>query len=122
MAALHAELRLAKERNDKARVAELETLGPARQQLMHQQVFGNGSILNLAPALRERLEAAARNERVSLVVSQWEIAWSDSAVERVDLTDALVESLGPDAKVRGWLSDMKSKDPLPLAEALAIRD
>ncbi len=120
--ALFAELRSAKERNDRARIGELEALGPAQQQLMHQQVFSNGSILNLTAALSDRLAAVAKDAGVSLIVSKWEIAWHDPSVEYVDVTDALVDLMKPDAKARGWIAEMKSKDPLPLAEALAIRD
>jgi hypothetical protein len=122
LGALHAALREAKARKDAARLKELEALGPARQQLMHQQVFSNGSILNLAPALRPRIEAAAKAAGVSLAISQWEVAWSDPSIERVDLTGAIVDSIAPDAKARRWIADMKTKDPLPLADALAIKD
>lgn len=122
LGSLHAAFSDAKKRNDAARIKELEALGPARQQLMHQQVFSNGSILNLAPALRPRIEAAAKAAGVSIVVSRWEIAWSDPHIEQVDLTDAIVDAIAPDAKARRWIADMKGKDPLPLAEALAIKD
>lgn len=122
LASLHAALRDAKARNDAARITELEALGPARQQLMHQQVFSNGSILNLAPALASRIEAAAKAAGAPIAVSRWEVAWSDPSIERVDLTDAIVNAIAPDAKALRWIADMKTKDPLPLAEALAIRD
>jgi Skp family chaperone for outer membrane proteins len=119
---LHEELRHAKERRDTERVKEIEALGPARQQLMHQQVFSNGSISNFLPALATTLETVAKEKGVAVIVSKWEIAWKDPAFEYVDVTDALIAAMKPDAKVQRWLADMKSKEPLPLAEALAIRD
>ncbi|HEU5162942.1 MAG TPA: hypothetical protein VFV54_07345 [Thermoanaerobaculia bacterium] len=107
---------------DQKRAAELEALGAARQQLMHQQVFSNGSILNLNGALRGAFESVAKETGVALIVSKWEVAWRDPAVEYLDVTDALVDRLQPDANVRGMMSSVKAQEPLPLAEALAIRD
>ncbi len=122
LGALHAALREAKARKNAARITELEALGPARQQLMHQQVFSNGSILNLLPALGQRIEAAAKAAGVAVAVSRWEVAWNDASIERVDLTAAIVDAIAPDAKARRWIADMKTKEPLPLVDALAIRD
>jgi hypothetical protein len=88
----------------------------ALQELQHYQVFSNASIPNVMEKLSGVLPAVAKDAGVSVIVSKWELAIRGDDVEYVDVTDALVKTLHPDAKVQKWIADMKTKDPVPLLQ------
>jgi hypothetical protein len=115
---LMAQLKAAKAANDTAKIAELEFRGPALQSLMHYQVFSNASIPNVMEKLSPDLPKIAADARVSLIVSKWEIAYQDANLEYVDVTDALVARFNPNERVRKWIAEGRTKNPVPLLEAV----
>jgi hypothetical protein len=115
---LMAQLKAAKAANDTSRIAELEFRGPALQSLMHYQVFSNASIPNVMEKLAPELPTIAADVRVSLIVSKWEIVFRDPGIEYVDVTDALVGRFNPNERVRKWVAEGRTKDPVPLLEAV----
>ncbi len=115
---LMGQLKSAKAANDTAKVADLEFRGPALQNLMHYQVFSNASIPNVMDKLAPELPKIAAESRVSIIVSKWEVAFHDPAVEYVDVTDALVRAFKPSEKVQKWVEEGKTKAPIPLLEAV----
>lgn len=118
MQQLMSDLQAAKAANDTKRVAELEFQGPALQSLMHYQVFSNASIPNILATLTDVLPKVAAEAKVSAIVSKWDVAYRGSEVEYVDVTDALVRPFNPSDKVRQWIADGKTKEPMPLLEAV----
>jgi hypothetical protein len=115
---LMAQLKAAKAANDTAKIAELEFRGPALQNLMHYQVFSNASIPNVMEKLAPELPKIAADAHVSLIVSKWDVVFHDPNVEYVDVTDALVARFNPNERVRKWVAEGKTKDPIPLLEAV----
>lgn len=115
---LMRQLQAAKAANDTAKVADLEFRGPALQTLTHYQVFSNASIPNVMEKLAPDLPTIAAEARVALIVSKWEVAFHDPAIEYVDVTDALVARFKPDERVQKWIADGKTKNPIPLLEAV----
>ena len=95
-----------------------EYQGPAVQSLMHYQVFSNASIPNIVDKLGSVLPTVAADARVSMIVSKWDVAFKDASVEYVDVTDALVQALKPDAKVVQWAASLKPQPPMPLLHAV----
>jgi len=122
MQALRADIEKAKAANDEKRVKELEAQGPARQMLMHLQVFSNGSIGNVTAVIADRLPAIAAAAGVSAIVSEFELAYAGTAVERVDVTAQVAALFNPDAAAKKMIDSMKGQKPIGLAEALAIKD
>lgn len=118
MQQLMSQMQAAKTANDTSKIAELEFQGPALQNLMHYQVFSNASIPNVVANLREELPRIAEEAQVSLIVSKWDVAYRRSDVDYVDVTDALVRRFNPSEKVQRWLADSKTKEPIPLLEAV----
>lgn len=115
---LMSDMEAAKKAENTARVAELEFQGPALQSLMHYQVFSNASIPNITAKLQDDLARIAREQRVGVIVSKWDVAYRDPDVEYVDVTDALVERFHPDEKILKWMADGKTRQPIPLLEAV----
>jgi hypothetical protein len=122
MQGLRADLEKAKAANDEKRVKELEAQGPAWQMLMHLQVFSSGSIGNVTAVVANRLPAIAAAAGVSAIVSEFELAYAGTTVERVDVTSQVAALFNPDQAVKKMIESMKSQKPMGLAEALAIKD
>lgn len=113
-AALKSEYAQAKAENDAEKVKELEAAGIALQQLMHEQAFSTGSISNIVALIKDKLPEIARKNGVPLLISKWDVAYRDPAVEYVDLTLPVVELFSPGEKVLGWLKELKNQDPVPI--------
>ena len=119
---MRAEMQKAKEAGDQKKVEELQARGPAMQMLMHQQGFSNGSIGNIMPSIADRLPGIAKAAGVVAIVSSWELCHSAPGVELVDVTPQLVALFAPDAQTTKILDSMKGQKPIPLLDALMIKD
>jgi hypothetical protein len=113
-----ADLSAAKTAGNAARVTELEFQGPALQNLAHYQVFSNASIPNIVEKLGAVLPGVAADARVPVIVSKWDVAFKDAAVEYVDVTDAIVQAFKPDARVLQMVAAVKPQSPMPLLQAV----
>ena len=106
----------AKEEGNKELVEELERLGPAKQLLMEQQGFSTGSILNIMQKVKDKLLSVAKEYNVKLIVSKWEVMFTDESIELVDITDQLVEFFNPDEATRKVIEEIKAMEPLPIEQ------
>jgi hypothetical protein len=106
-----AEREQAAKNNDAARVAELEKWGSTQQELAHQQLAGNAPIANILEALAPSLAGVAGKAAVSLIAA--DVAWSGPAVERVDVTDLLLDILQADERTRSMARDLRSRPGPP---------
>lgn len=103
---------------DSARLEELELFKPSMQHLMHQQVFSTGSICNVMRELEEELPGIAKKADVSLIVSKWELSYSDPAIEVVDVTSMLIALLDLDEDTLRMVAEMHDVEPVPLEDVL----
>ena len=106
----------AKEEGNKELVEELERLGPTKQMLMHQQGFSTGSILNIMEKVKHKLSSIAKENNVKLIVSKWEVMFSDESIEFDDITDQLVEFFNPDEATRKIIGEIKAMEPVPIEQ------
>ena len=106
----------AKEEGNKELVEELERLGPAKQLLMEQQGFSTGSILNIMQKVKDKLPSVAKEYNVKLIVSKWEVMFTDESIELFDITDPLVEFFNPDEATRKGIREIKAMEPLPIEQ------
>jgi Skp family chaperone for outer membrane proteins len=104
----------AKEEGNKELVEELERLGPTKQMIMHQQGFSTGSILDIMKKVKDNLPSIAKDKNVKLIVSKWEVTFTDESIELVDITDQLVELFNPDEATRKMIEEIKAIEPLPM--------
>jgi Skp family chaperone for outer membrane proteins len=120
MGNLNLELQKAREAKDDKKLKELEAKGPAFQNLMHQQVFGNLSIPNIVETIKDRLPAIAKKMGVRLVVSKWEIQYADPEIETVDLTFQLVDIFNLDDTTRKMIEEgnIQNQEPVPVEQLL----
>jgi len=117
---LDKELTKARDAKDEERVKELEAQGPALQNLMHQQVFGNLSIPNVMTTINDQLPAIAKNAGVSMIMSKWEIQYNNSEFELIDMTLSLVELFHPDDATRKMIEEglKQNQEPVPVDQLL----
>jgi len=122
LAGMRAEFEKAKAAGDETKAKDLEARGPAMQMLMHQQVFSNGSIGNITAAMASRLPEVAKAAGVVAIVSSWELPHSAPNVEVVDVTPQVVALFAPDAQTTKIIESMRGQKPIPLLDALLIKD
>ena len=111
---MRTELDKAKEEGNKERIEEIEQLGPIRQVLIHQQGFSNGSILNIIDKVKEKLPAIAKENRLNMILSKWEIIFSDESFEIIDVTDQLTAIFNPDEATMKVIENIKAMEPIPI--------
>ncbi|MFZ1290578.1 MAG: hypothetical protein WAR79_10835 [Melioribacteraceae bacterium] len=106
----------AKEEGNKELIAELEQLGPTRQVLMHQQGFSNGSIINILEKIKEKFPELAKKNNLKLIVSKWEVMFTDESLELVDITDQLTALFNPDEATKKIIDNIKAMEPVPIEQ------
>jgi len=113
---MRTELENAKANKDEKRVKELEQEGPCSQIRLHQQVFSTAPISSILTKVKDKIPGIAAQAGVRMVVSKWEVQFSDPAVENVDVTLPLVMLFNPNEKVLKWVEQMKNQAPIAFEE------
>ena len=102
-----AELDAAKKANDTARGQELQGWGGAQQELAHHQLAGEAPIANIMEVLAPGLPEIARRAGVNLIAS--DLAFADSAVQTVDVTEFLLAYLKADSRTHSIILDLQKQ-------------
>ncbi len=122
LAKLMEEHKKAKAAGDTERVKKLEEQGKAGQVRFHEQGFSTGRVDNILEHIKDKLPAIAREAKVDLIVSKWDVVYQDPAVEVVDVTELVVKPFNPNERARGWIKDLQKVAPIPLEDARKIED
>lgn len=93
-----AEHKKAKKAGDTEKVKELEAWGQAMQDRIHKQGFGTVSVKGLLEHVKRDIPKVAKEARVDIIVSKWDLVYEKKGVELVDVTDLIVRGFEPDAK------------------------
>ena len=93
-----AEMAAAKAANDTKKVQELDAWGNAQQERAHQQLAGEAPITNILEALAPGFPDIAKKARVTMIVA--DLPYADSSVEKVDVTEMLLDWLKADERTR----------------------
>jgi hypothetical protein len=113
--ALAAEREQARAAGDESRMKAIEARGRARQERLHLQGFSTASVMEFMQKISAELPGLARQAGVLMIVSKWEVAYRDPAVEYVDLTIPIVKSFGVSAEVLKMVEEVMKHDPVPAA-------
>ena len=113
---IRAEYEKAKAANDGKRMKEMEQEGQWHQVRLHQQGFSTGPVDEILAKVKDKLPEIARQERVTAIVSKWELPYSEQGVELVDVTLPLVKLFNPSEQVLKWVGEMKNQPPVPFAK------
>jgi Skp family chaperone for outer membrane proteins len=109
-------LAVAKKDSNKEKIEELEQLGPTKQVLLHQQVFSNGSVINILEKVKDKFPAIAKENNLKMILSKWEIMFVDESIDLIDITDQLVSLFNPDEQTKKIIENIKSMEPVPIEQ------
>ena len=107
------ELEEARKVNDKNKIEELEHWGSSHQETAHKQLADEAPLTNIMEALQPAFSEIAAKGHLAVIVSG--PAYTDKAVETVDITDLLLDWLKADEQTRKIIDEMrKLKRPIHL--------
>jgi hypothetical protein len=101
---------------DKAKLQQLEFEGQAGQDLLHEQGFSIAPVNNILDTIQDQLPAIAKEARVAMIVSKWEVTYQDTSVELVDVTALLIKPFEPKAKAQQNIDQIQKQAPMPILE------
>lgn len=104
----------AKADSNKEKINEIEQYKPTMQVLLHQQVFSNGSIINIMEKIKAKFPAFAKENNVKLIVSKWEVMFANETIELIDITDQLTVLFNPDEATKKIIENVKAMEPVPI--------
>ena len=102
--------------NDTARLKELSVGIMSYQHLLHQMIFSNGSIIMAMNIVKDKLPELAKNEGISMIVSKWELNFSDPSIAIIDVTDQVAKLFNPKENIDKMAADIKKQEPVPLED------
>jgi len=100
--------------NDSARIKELSVHAMSYQHLLHQMVFGSGSIMTVMDLVRDQLPEVATQAGVSVLMSKFEMVFKDPSVETVDVTNQIIRLFKPTENLDKMITEIYKNEPIPL--------
>ncbi len=113
LSALFAKLEKAKETGDEKTIEELQSLGPALQELIHKQGFGDWPVSNIVKTISDKLPEIANQADVGVIINKWDITFQEPEVELVDVTHLLVNLFNPSKETMKIVDEIMKTDPVP---------
>jgi hypothetical protein len=106
----------ARKAHDTARIKEISVGAMSFQHLLHQAVFSTGSVASFMIVIKDKLPELAKKEGVSIIVSKWELNFSDPSFEIVDLTNQVAALFQPKENIDKMAADIAGQVPVPIEE------
>ena len=122
LTSMREEYNKAKEEGNKELVKEFEEIGPATQQVMHQQAFSIASVAEILEKVKNELPMIAEEADVDIIVSKWDVVYEKPSIEIADVTLYLVKLFNPDEETLKTIEDLLKKPPMPLLEVLLSKE
>jgi len=114
--ATRAEHERAKADNDTRKMKEIEARMKLGQRRAHEQAFSTGSVAGIMAKVSDKLPGVAEHAGVRAIVSKWELNFSSSEVETVDVTDELIALFHVSDKGKTWAKGIQSAKPIPMEQ------
>lgn len=108
------ELRAAEAAGDQERIRALKAWGEKHQRALHRQGFGRVPVDDLLELVRDRLPELAREHGLDAIA--WQIDYSAPALERIDITGALVALYEPSEQTLATIAELRKHPPADLDE------
>ena len=106
----------AEKAHDSARIKEVSVGAISFQHLLHQMVFSTGSVASIISVIKDKLPELAKTEGVSVIVSKYELNYSDSSIEVVDLTKQVAALFQPTENIDKMAAEIAKQSPIPIEE------
>jgi len=108
------------EEKDTLKSKKLQREGQLRQAMLHEQGFGTGSVRECMLAIKDKVDELAKQEKLDIIVSKWELNYSIANAEIVDVTEQLASLFQSKMPLEEMLKEMRNQDPIK--EAYLIDD
>lgn len=115
-AKMHGDYEEAKSKGDDKRIKELEKQGPWTQVRLHQQGFSTAGVTDIVAKVAGALPGVAREAKVVLIVSKWEMPYRDPSIEIVDVTLPIARLFKPDEQTLQVIEGITKQQPIPFDE------
>ena len=102
----------AKKNNDTEKIKYYDEIGILTQRVLHDKGFGRGSVAEILEKKKAELAELAKNEKLIAIVSKWEVNYSSTDVELVDVTLKLLELLKAPENIKNFYDSMKVQPPV----------
>ena len=102
----------AEKAGDSAAIRKLLNKGPVMQRIMNDRIFGKGSVNLILDDYKKRMEAIGKVNKVSLIVSKWELPYKMADVETIDLTYQIMAIWNPGEQVIKWAKNGEKEQPI----------
>jgi hypothetical protein len=86
-------------RKDSVTIKKLLVRGPVMQRMMHDRIFGKGTINDILDNYKDKITAIGKAQNVSMIVSKWEVEYKTPGIELVDLTWKILDIFHPTDRV-----------------------
>jgi|CZKP01.1.fsa_nt_gi hypothetical protein len=120
MKELNVKMQKAKQESDSAMIKKLNFEGPTRQAILHEKGFGTGSIRFEIMEIKDKIDSLAKAEKIDLVVSKWELNYSNANCEVIDITEKIADLFKPNKRFKNMLPDILKSEPIK--DAYLIQD
>lgn len=109
-------------KHDTAMIKENTVQMISFQHSLHQMVFSTGSIGTIMEAVKDKLPGLATTAGVSMIVSKWELNFSDPSIQIVDLTKQVALLFNPKEDIDKMAEEILKNKPVPLDELVIEQD
>jgi hypothetical protein len=103
-------------KKDSAVIKKLLVKGPVMERLMHDRIYGKGTINDILDNYKEKITAIAKSQNVILAVSKWEVQYKTPNVEFIDLTWKIMDIFNPSNQIIQWAKNGEKE--LPIKDAI----
>jgi hypothetical protein len=113
-------MKTAKEKYDTAEIANINKEMSLRQRMMHEQGFGKGTVCYLMDEIKDKISEFAKNEKLNIIVSKWELNYYGTNVEIIDVTEKVANLFEPSKSLKDIIPEMEKNSPVK--DAFLIED
>lgn len=110
--ALMSEIEKAKNANDNETLMKLQEKARLIQKIANDQGLGRGSIASILEKYRKELGEIVKKEKLSCIVSKWEIFTSGKEIDYVEITEKILEIFKPNDKVKELIKELAKQKPI----------
>ena len=113
-------MKTAKEKNDTTEMSNINKEMSLRQRFIHEQGFGKGSVCYIIEEMKDKISELAKNEKLNIIVSKWELNFKGSNVEIIDITEKIANLYEPTNNIKEMIKDFNNNEPVK--EAFLLDD
>ena len=120
LADLQAEMAEAKAAKNETLIRQKAKAMEAYQVLMHLRGFSVGSVADILEKHKAEVDSVAKEAGVQFIVSKFELIYTSSGADVVDVTLPLARIFKPSEQQLKLISQLQDQQPLPMLDALLI--